>query len=250
MYRNERKQEILKILSTEGYTTVKQLSQLLYTSESSVRRDLVLLENQGLVSRSYGGVELKRKSIEIIPFSTRTHHNILAKKIMAKKACKLIQDGSIIFLDQSSSAFFVAAELQNKAKLTVVTNSVEITALLSHSEIELICCGGQLCKFNRNCFVGDDAQRIFKEIRADMAFFSSTALGADGVIYDCVREEICMRNTMLSNAEKKVFLCASEKFNRYSGFKQYDLHDVDYFITETDDLSVLDGSDYKLTVVR
>ena len=250
MYRNERKQEILKILSSEGYTTVKQLSELLYTSESSVRRDLVLLENQGLVSRSYGGVELKRKSIEIVPFSTRTHHNILAKKIMAKKACKMIHDGNIIFLDQSSSAFFVAAELQNKSKITVVTNSVEITGLLSHSEIELICCGGQLCKFNRNCFVGDDAHRIFHEIRADMVFFSSAALGQDGTIYDCVRDEICIRNTMLGNAEKKVFLCASEKFNTYSGFKQSALQELDYMITETDEAELLAPYEDLVTIVK
>ena len=80
MYRNEREHEIIKILSTEKYVTVKQLSTLLYTSESSIRRDLTSLENQGMVARSYGGVELVKNTSQILPFSTRAHHNIAAKK--------------------------------------------------------------------------------------------------------------------------------------------------------------------------
>ena len=56
MYQNERELEIQKILSREDYVTVKQLSQWLYTSESSIRRDLASLERRGLVKRSYGGV--------------------------------------------------------------------------------------------------------------------------------------------------------------------------------------------------
>ena len=234
MYKNEREQEILKILSGESYATVKQLSQWLYTSESSIRRDLALLENQGMVKRSYGGVELVRNSSRVIPFSTRAHHNIAAKKIMAQKAGSLIQDGNIVFLDQSSSAFFVAYELINKSKITIVTNNIEIISLLSQSDAEVISCGGRLSRANRNCLLGNDAHRIFSEMHADFMFFSAKSLSDDCTIYDCDREEVCIRNTMLSNAEKKVFLCDSEKFSHYSGYRQCSLKEVDYLITEKD----------------
>lgn len=235
MYRNEREYEILKLLASEGYVTVKQLSKLLYTSESSIRRDLGTMEKQGLVVRSYGGVELAKNTSQVIPFSTRAHHNIHAKKIMAQKAIHLIHDGDIVFLDQSSSAFFVAHELLKKSDITVVTNNVEILSFLSQSNIEVISCGGRLSKSNRNCLMGDDAHRIFSEIHADIMFFSAKSLSADGVIYDCVREEVCIRHTMLANAETKVFLCDSEKFNRFSGYKQCTLEDIDYLITEGKD---------------
>ena len=234
MYKNERENEIMKILTTENYVTVKQLSEWLYTSESSIRRDLTSLENQGMVTRSYGGVELVKNSSDIIPFSTRAHHNIAAKKVMARKACRLIHDGDIVFLDQSSSAFYVAYELLNKKKVTVVTNNIEIISLLSQYDVEVISCGGRLSKANRNCLLGDDAHRIFDQIHADILFFSAKSLSEDCVIYDCVRDEVCIRNTMLANAEKKVFLCDSEKFNRFSGYKQCSLEDVDCIITEKD----------------
>lgn len=239
MYKNEREHEILNLLASEGYATVKQLSQLLYTSESSVRRDLSSLEKQGMVTRSYGGVAPVKNTSQVIPFSTRAHHNIAAKKVMAQKAGKLIHDGDIVFLDQSSSAFFVAYEILKKSKITVVTNNIEIIALLSQSDVEVISSGGRLSKANRNCLIGEDAHRIFSEIHANILFFSAKSLSGDGIIYDCVREEVCIRNTMLAHAEKKVFLCDSEKFNRYSGYKQCSLKEIDYLITETEKLEKL-----------
>ncbi len=232
MYRNERESEILKLLGSEGYATVKQLSRLLYTSESSIRRDLTSLEKQGLVSRSYGGVSLEKNSSQIIPFSTRAHHNIAAKKIMAKKAGSLIHDGDIIFLDQSSSAFFVACELVKRSNITVVTNNIEIISFLSGSEVEVVSSGGRLSKENRNCLLGSDAHGIFEEMHADFLFFSTKAMSFEGVIYDCVREEVCIRNTMFANADQKVFLCDTAKMGQYAGYKQCTLQDIDILVTE------------------
>lgn len=242
MYKNERENEILKLLNSERYLTVKQLSEILYASESSIRRDLTSLENQGMVSRSYGGVSLVKNSSQVIPFSARAHHNLSAKKIIAAKAASLIHDGDIVFLDQSSSAFFVAYEILKKSNITVVTNNIEIIAFLSRADVEIISSGGILSRANRNCLLGSDAHQIFENIHANVLFFSAKALASDGVIYDCVREEVCIRNTMLANAEKKVFLCDSEKIGQYAGYKQCTLEDIDFLITESDSTEVLQQS--------
>ena len=238
MYQNERELEIRKILLQKGYASVQELSQWLYTSPSSVRRDLASLEKQGLVKRSYGGAEPVKNSSQILPFSTRAHQHIPAKKAMARKAAKMVPDGAIVFLDQSSSAFFVACELQGRADLTVVTNNVEILSLLGQSKLEVIACGGRLSRSNRNCLLGSDAHSAFSQIHADIAFFSARALSSDGVIWDCDREEVCLRQSMLQNASKRVFLCASEKFPLQAGYRQCTLEDVDYVITETENADV------------
>lgn len=232
MYQNERELEIQKLLSTESYMTVRQLSKLLYTSESSIRRDLTVLEKRGIVKRSYGGVELAKTNTQVPSFSSRVHDNIPEKKIMAQKALRLIHDGDIIFLDQSSSALFVAKALMHTARVTVVTNNTEVVSLLAQSDIDVISSGGRLSKTNRNCLLGDDAHRIFTQIHANLLFFSAKALSPDGVIYDCDRDEVCLRSTMLANAETKVFLCASEKYGRYAGYRQCSLDEVDFVITE------------------
>lgn len=232
MYQNEREREIQRILMQTGYVSVQELSRQLYASPSSIRRDLTAMEKKGLVRRSYGGVEPVKNSSQILPFSTRAHQNIPAKKAMARKAADAVPESAIVFLDQSSSSFFVACELQGRADLTVVTNNVEIVSLLSQSKLEVISSGGRLSRSNRNCLLGSDAAETFRRIRADICFFATRALSPEGVIFDCDRDEVCLRQIMLDNAAKRVYLCASEKFGQYAGYRQCHLDEVDRMITE------------------
>lgn len=231
MLKYERAEEILTLLKEKGHMTVAELCELLYTSESSIRRDLIRLEEKGLVNRHYGGVELKRNS-SIIPFSARTHHNSAAKKSIAQKAAGLIQKGDVVFLDQSSSALYLAAELAALSGITVVTNNTEILSLLSSSGLEVFSSGGFLSPDNRNCLMGEDAHGIFENMRADLVFFSAKALTEEGDICDCNRSEICIRQTMLDHARKKVFLCDGEKLFKTAGYLQCGLDSVDVMVCE------------------
>jgi DeoR/GlpR family transcriptional regulator of sugar metabolism len=233
MLNREREQEILSILkTTNGFVTVRQLCESLFASESSIRRDLKALETRGLVKRSYGGAVLESNYSNIVTFNHRTRQNISAKREIAQKAAGLIKDGDIVFLDQSSTAFYLAGELIDRSSLTVVTNNIEITMLLANSKIRLISSGGFLSNENRNCLIGGDAQRTFENVFADIMFFSVKAISDDGLVTDCSREEIIVRETMLKNADKKVLLCDSSKFGMRAPFKQCELGDVDYLISE------------------
>ncbi len=233
MLNKEREQEIMSILkTTNGFVTVKHLCETLFASESSIRRDLKSLEERGLVKRSYGGASLISNFSNIVTFNHRTRLNAHEKREIAKKAVTLINDGDIVFLDQSSTSFFLANELINRNTLTVVTNNIEIMMLLSNSGIKLISSGGILSDENRNCLIGGDAQKTFENIFADILFFSVKGLSDDGIITDCSREEIIVRNTMLKNANKKVLLCDCSKFGMHAPFKQCELSDIDYLISD------------------
>lgn len=236
MLKNEREREIICLLKNEnGFITVKALCQKLYASESSIRRDLTALENKGVVKKIYGGAELITNFSNVIEFNQRSHHCVEAKKIIATKASALIKDGSILFLDQSSTSFYLANEIRNRKSLTVITNNLEILYLLSSSAIKVVSSGGFLSPQNRNCLIGPDAHSIFESTYANMAFFSAKSLSDDGIISDCTREEVALRNSMLNNAAKKIFLCDSEKFNTRSAYKQCTLHDVDVLVSESED---------------
>ncbi len=235
MLKNEREREILNILKCEDrFITVKELCEKLYASESSIRRDLTALENRGVIRRTYGGAELVTNFSGVISFDQRSHHSIEAKNAIAKKAGKIIKEGSVIFLDQSSTSFYLANEIINRSSLTVITNNIEILCLLSNSSIKVMASGGFLSPENRSCLIGADAESIFENTYADMVFFSTKSLSDDGTISDCTREEVTLRNSMLKNSAKKIFLCDSEKFGTRSAYKQCTLLDVDYLISEND----------------
>ena len=231
MRNREREQEILSILKkTNSFVSVGQLCESLFASESSIRRDLKALETRGLVKRSYGGAELENSYSNIVTFNHRTRQNVRAKREIAQKAAALIKDGDIVFLDQSSTAFYLAEQILDRSSLTVVTNNIEITMLLSNSKIRLIFLSDE----NRICLIGGDAQRTFESIYADIAFFSVKAISDEGVVTDCAREEVLVREAMLQNAAQKVLLCDSSKFGGRAPFKQCSLEDVDILISEED----------------
>jgi len=235
MFKNERESEIINILKNhDRFITVKELCKILYASESSIRRDLTALETRGIVKRSYGGAELITNYSSVISFDKRYHHSVEAKKTIAKKASRLIKDGSVIFLDQSSSSFYLANEIISNNTLTVITNNIEILCLLSNSGIKVIASGGFLSPENRCCLIGADAHAIFENTFADITFFSAKSLSDDGIVSDCSREEVALRNCMLKNSAKKVLLCDSEKIGTQSAYKQCSLSDVDYLICENE----------------
>jgi DeoR/GlpR family transcriptional regulator of sugar metabolism len=235
MLNREREQEILSILKRKnGFVTVRQLCESLFASESSIRRDLKALESQGLVKRSYGGAALERSYSNIVTFNHRTRQNVSAKRAIGQKAAGLIKEGDILFLDQSSTAFYLAVELVDRSGLTVVTNNIEIMMLLANSKNRILSSGGFLSSENRNCLIGSDAQRTFESVYADAAFFSVKALSGEGVVADCSREEVAVRDAMLKNAARKVLLCDSSKFGLRAPFRQCGLEDVDILISEED----------------
>lgn len=241
MHNTQREREILNILKEKReFVTVKSLCETLFASESSIRRDLKKLEKGGFLKRSYGGATLA-EHYKIPAFGNRTVQNATAKRDIAKKAAALVGDGAVIFLDQSSTAFYLAGELLTRKSITVVTNNIEILMLFSSSEVKVISSGGILSEDNRNCLIGGEAQRTFENIFADINFFSVNALSFDGVLTDCDRKEAEVRNSMLKNAKKNVLLCDSSKYGKTAHFKQCDLSDVDCLISEGNHAAVFEN---------
>jgi DeoR family fructose operon transcriptional repressor len=241
VHKSDRQSEIYSILSEKGFVTVKELSEKLYTSESSIRRDLAILEKKGIVKRSYGGASIIHSAETVIPFGMRTYKNVEAKKIIASKAVNLISNGDIVFLDQTSTSYFLAVEILKSKSVTVVTNNIEIINLLSSGDMTVISSGGVVSRVNNNCLIGQYACRTFEEIFADIAFFSAKALSSDGTVSDFSEDEVLVRRSMFKNAEKIVFMCDSTKFGTRSGYKQLNISDVDFFVTENDDDEFLKG---------
>ena len=234
MYKCEREDEIMALLGSTEYATVEYLVKKINISASSIRRDLKNLEERGLVVRSYGGVRLSDTMGKHIPFSLRSHENSTQKKQIAKAAIKLLHQGETIFIDGSSSAYFVSELLPSLGGVTVITNSVDVMSLLSRYEVKAYCTGGVISGDNRAVLVGGYTQDFLKSIRADTVLFSVQGIDTAGRFFDCYSEEVAVRNIMLKNAKRKILLCDSSKWGRSSIFYQGSMKDIDYLVTDKD----------------
>ena len=180
MHKSERQDEILAILKKNKYASVQDLGAALYASQPTIRRDLASLEAAGYVMRSHGGVILRDERIDTpVAFrsSTKTHQ----KMQISHAAANLIGDSRTIFIDASTTASYIAGDIQTSEKLMVVTNSLRVAEELADGAPEVWCTGGRLLRTSL-AFVGNQSIRCVSDFCVDIAFFSSSALGADGVI--------------------------------------------------------------------
>ena len=249
MLKLERQEQILNILQTKRYSTVNELSKLLYTSSSSIRRTLIDMENLNLVKRSYGGVEICENNTFVIPHNLRINKDAEQKKIIARKAAALVSDGDVIFLDHSSTCTHLAFEIAQRKSLTVITNNIDIIMYLKDFSVDIICSGGKICTHDVDALTGKYAERVFENTHADFAFFSSHAISQNGTIYDCVYETANVRAKMLENARRKVYLCTENKINTFSAYKQCTLADIDYLICNSEKANVFKDKFAGLTVL-
>lgn len=220
--------KILEILETQQYASVEELSAVLCVSTSTIRRSLEILQQKGLVTRTHGGVKINSDNNFSPSFTFRIHQNSFEKKKIALSAIKLIKNGDIIFLDGSTSAFYIAEYLKEFENIRVITNGIDTLSLLSKNKILAYSTGGQVSSENPSVLVGRYAEDMICNFHADIAFFSAQAMDNSGEIYDCFEDEIFLRRAMIKNAKTKVFLCDNTKIGKSSPYHLCSLKDIDY----------------------
>lgn len=211
----DREKQILEFLLKERQLTVKQLARKLFISEPSVRRDLASLERQNLIKRIHGGAVLDDSALSKnkIPFLIREYEQSDAKMRIAQKAIDLISDNDVIFMDASTSCYYIIPFLASKRNLTVITNGVKTLTKLAEYDICAISTGGILVN---SCLalVGDEAYDTITRFNADIAFFSCRGISPDGFLTDISAAENNVRKRMIKNAKKSYLLCASSKIGK------------------------------------
>ena len=232
--KHDQEKELLDYLEEKQYATVEELSAKLFVSQSSVRRRLTSLQEKGLVIRTHGGVKISEANNFFPTFSFRSHLNSSEKKKIALTAVDLVKDGDVVFLDGSTSAFFMAEYLKSFKNLRVITNGIDTLSLLSKNKIDAYSTGGRISNTNRSALVGQIALNSVRNFHADVAFFSAHSVSSDGQIYDCFEEENYVRREMMKNTTKKVFICDSSKLGFSSPYKLCTINDIDCFVCDKD----------------
>lgn len=213
MFELERQEKILEYLQQKGSASVKALSELLYVSQPTVRRDLSELENQGKVLRTHGGAVLRKVADGETSLHFRETQNVLAKKAVAEKAAKLIHNGDVLFLDASSTVSYLLPYLEKLSDIIVITNSPKLSVRLGEKGIKNYCTGGALL-LHSIAYVGNDAIRFVSKLNADLFFFSSDGITEDGLVTDTALEEAEITRAMMEHANKSYLLYDSTKIGK------------------------------------
>ena len=210
----QRREQIRALLIEAGAVTVGELQARFSVSPMTARRDLDELERRGFAKRTHGGAVLPSVAAPENSFAQRMGVATEAKTRLADAAFGLLRPGETIFLDSSSTAFYLARRIAVEAiRVRVITNSGPVMQVLAAGEdpdVDLYAVGGKLRRLTGS-YVGPSSVRTVREHFADRLFLSVTGVTRDGTLTDIDVLEAEVKRAMLEQAEESVLLLDGSK---------------------------------------
>lgn len=231
MYPVERQQKIMEIVRTQQVVKHSELTKTLQISMETLRRDIQILVQQGLVAKFYGGIQEVEHSLTETLIEQRMIHQLDEKIAIARECAKLIHEGDCIFLDSGSSTFQIAKFIRNMKNITVITNSLPIAIELLQTSVEIILMGGKV-RHSEKSIVAYDFLLQYDQLNISKAFICTSGISLKNGLSDFSFEEVLTRRNIVRTAQTIHVVADHTKFERDVAVKICSLSDVDYFITD------------------
>ena len=225
----DRQTNILRIVNEQKKVEVSILSELLSVSQVTIRKDLDVLEERGLLIREHGYAAVK--NTDDITNRLLVRYNIKLK--IARAAAKIVSNGETVMIESGSSCALLAEQLANEKKdVTIITNSAFIANYILESTIgKIILLGGDY-QTESQVMVGPMVRTCAREFYVDKFF-----MGTDGFIPqagftcgDMMRAE-AMKN-MAESARHSIILTDSSKFEQQGVVLQSRFENINMVFTD------------------
>ena len=229
----ERRRHTLQLVRRTGTVQVSDLAADLGVARETVRRDLHVLEEHGLVRRTHGGAY----PVESAGFETtlafRTTMHVPEKTRIAAAAAELTGDAGTVYVDEGFTPQLIAARLPRDRPLTVVTASLTTAGLLAERELTTVLLLGGRVRGGTLATVDHWATRMLAGFVIDLAF-----IGANGITREhglttpdpAVGE---VKEQVMKVSRRKIFAGVHTKFGAASFCRFAEVADVETIVTDT-----------------
>ena len=210
---SKRHGEILKLLQEEGTITIARLAEKLGVSLETVRRDVKPLTSDGSVLKMHGAIGLPSMVGEA-PFERRMREQADAKRAIAKLVAATIGDGESVMLDTGTTTSFLARELLNHRRLTVVTNSSDIARTLATVNGNKVYMAGGELRSDSGAAFGVSAIEFVSRFSVNHAVITAGAIDVEHGVMDYVLEEAEFARVVLTRGTRTLVVTDHTKFGR------------------------------------
>lgn len=233
----KRAKAILRLLLQHGRTTIEELTDLFATSPASIRRDLVRLEEQGLVHRTHGGAMLAGQTYEPFRFDAsfkeREERFPLEKERIAKLAVELVGEQETIGLTAGTTTTQVARALSSRGGLQVLTNGVNIGVALSGRDgFDVTLTGGCIRWPGAFSLVGPAALETVGLTMLDKLFLGVCGISPQHGATTIQAEEAAVFRAMSRRARQVIVVADSSKVGMQSSAVICPITSVDVLVTD------------------
>lgn len=231
MLAEDRRQLIKDLVFEKKAVKVTELAKKFSVTDETIRRDLNILEEQGVLMRGYGGAFIQTGVENIIDSEIKQTVYKDSKERIASICDELIQNGDVIFLDTSTTAYYVAEKIMNK-RLTVVTNSLRIINLLTRNpELRVVAIGGQYNNSDMG-FFGLNAIKTLNEYFVDKAFLTCRSLSIENGLTDSSEDFAELKAKVIERSQESYIIADFSKFDNTSFIKVAGFESITGIITD------------------
>lgn len=234
MLPEERRILIRERLATQRTVSAVDLAHDLGAAIATIRRDLAVLEAEGVLVRSHGGAVSKTPTADFqLSYQVLQNSNREEKRAIAAAARPLIVDGEIVFLEGSTTVYELADQLPRHARLTVVTNSPAIlNRLAQNAAMTVMSTGGELKK-DMNYLCGSWTRDVLSQTRLDKAIVGVSAIDAGYGISTTRPAHGEIKKLLASAARTRIGLIDHSKFGKQSFAYVGAITDLDIVVTSS-----------------
>ena len=225
-----RKQHLLATLEQHGTVLVAEAARQLGTTPITIRRDLALLADQGLVVRTHGGAVRPDIAKHPVAFTAKTTAHGAQKEYIGRLAARHIAEGDTIFIDCGSTTFLLCALIRH-LKIRVVTNSLPVLFELAGSAVQVVMAGGEV-DARRQATHGSVTTEHLRRYQVDKAFMGVDGLSLRRGLSANSEKEASIYQAVAASAGHVFLLCDSNKLERDQYFQFAPLASVGTLITD------------------
>ncbi|MFP8489464.1 DeoR/GlpR family DNA-binding transcription regulator [Gracilimonas sp. Q87] len=248
----ERHEIILNELKDKGKVNVQDLSNTLDVSEVTIRKDLRVLEEKGLLFRTHGGATQTNPYTSDRPVSEKEKIQAGEKNAIAKEAVKLIGGNDSIILASGTTILAVARRIQTDRRLNVITSALNVSLELSqHENVEILQLGGQL-RPSSTSVVGSYAEQFLEGITCGILFLGVDGIDLDHGLTTSNLMEASLNQKFIEVAQYTVVVADHTKFGKRGFSRICGLEKIQHIITDSgtssDTIEKLDEAGIQVTV--
>jgi len=209
----------------------EELARLLGVSPLTIRRDLKRLATDSVIIRTHGGCLAAGRAALETGYHQKVAQNFRLKQAIGRRAATEVHPGDTLLINDGSTTYHLAAQLEGKGPLTVYTNSLAMITDLSRSrDLTLYILGG---RYNGELYSlqGSLTERVLESVNFDECFIGADAVTPDGQCLVSTPEEASLTRAMLRRGRRRILLADHTKFAAEGHFAYGTLRDFDLWIT-------------------
>ena len=211
----ERRHQLIEFLRKQPGLRVPELAKILSVSEGTIRNDLNALHKDGQLNRVRGGAALSDDlPLQSVSFTTRLRKNAAAKQTIARWAADFVGDGDSIFMDASTTVYYLARFLQNRRKLRVVTNGIETARAMSQIPTATVVLLGGIVNSDGSSISGSMSEQFLQDLHIQTAIMGCSGFTPDSGLTEVHIYEAQLKSKAINSAERVIALVDSSKVGK------------------------------------